>query len=285
MVQYNDYLQTMANDLLFNGEDDVIIDKEYVAATGRSDLSEADGNKDDDDVVESGIDGVIKPDQSTYTSTTPEDVLTKKTTSDAINESTQDGPKMNVVLLFPDDWRHNSIGAENPIIQTPFLDTLAQEGIRFRQNAVTTSICWQSRATLFSGQWASRHQSYKLKCPHFAKGKHWNHTWPALLQRNAGYHVGHVGKWHYHSNNDNRFDWSSYFEGKHWFRKQGKDIAAEDHARNETIRFLNERPKDKPFAVTVAFYPPKPVSNSNVPVSISTNNLMECILLAESFLF
>eukprot|EP00979_Chaetoceros_neogracilis_P015001 scaffold5222_cov282-Chaetoceros_neogracile.AAC.16 len=256
---------TMANDLLFNGEDNVIIDEEYAAATGRSDLSEADGNKDDDDVVESGIDGVIKPDQSTGTSTTPEDVHTKKTTSDAINESTQDGPKMNVVLLFPDDWRHNSIGAENPIIQTPFLDTLAQEGIRFRQNAVTTSICWQSRATLFSGQWASRHQSYKLKCPHFAKGKHWNHTWPALLQRNAGYHVGHVGKWQYHSNNDNRFDWSSYFEGKHWFRKQGKDIAAEDHARNETIRFLNERPKDKPFAVTVAFYPPKPVSNSNVP--------------------
>ena len=274
MVNYRDYLQTNANALLFHGGDKDSVEEEYSVATasGKTDSSELDGKEDDDDddVGKRGIDS-IKTNQSTDTST-PEDIYTKKSTVDEVNYFTEDGRKMNIVVLFPDDWRHNSIGAENPIIQTPFLDTLAQEGMRFRQNAVTTSICWQSRATLFSGQWASRHQSYKLKCPHFAKGKHWNHSWPVLLQKDAGYYVGHVGKWQYHSNNDDRFDWSSYFEGKHWFRKKGKDIAAEDHARNETIRFLNERPKDKPFAVTVAFYPPKPVSSSNVPVSLSTNN-------------
>jgi arylsulfatase A-like enzyme len=48
-------------------------------------------------------------------------------------------------------------------------------------------------------------------------------------------------------------------------KKNGKEIAAEDYAKNETIRFLKERPKDKPFAVTVAFYPPKPIGNSDIP--------------------
>ena len=176
----------------------------------------------------------------------------------------KDRRRMNVVVLFPDDWRHNSIGAENPLVKTPFLDSLANEGIRFRQNAVTTSICWQSRATLFTGQWASRHRSYKLKCPHFARGEAWNQTWPALLQ-DDGYFVGHVGKWQYHNDNTDRFDWSKFFEGRHWYREKGKDISGEDLARDAAIRFLNERPKDKPFAMTVAFYPPKPVGSSREP--------------------
>mmetsp|Transcript_21164 Transcript_21164/g.31125 ORF Transcript_21164/g.31125 Transcript_21164/m.31125 type:complete len:118 (+) Transcript_21164:713-1066(+) len=84
--------------------------------------------------------------------------------------------RMNVLVLHPDDWRHNFVGKENPLIQTPFLDSLAIDGIRFWQNAVTTSICWQSRATLFSGQWASRHQSYTLRCLHIAKGRLWNES-------------------------------------------------------------------------------------------------------------
>eukprot|EP00554_Chaetoceros_debilis_P015659 CAMPEP_0194125152 /NCGR_PEP_ID=MMETSP0150-20130528/59311_1 /TAXON_ID=122233 /ORGANISM="Chaetoceros debilis, Strain MM31A-1" /LENGTH=751 /DNA_ID=CAMNT_0038818947 /DNA_START=128 /DNA_END=2383 /DNA_ORIENTATION=- len=167
--------------------------------------------------------------------------------------TTEDGRKrMNVLILYPDDWRHNSIGKENPIIQTPFLDSLADDGIRFRQNAVTTSICWQSRATLFSGQWASRHQSYKLKCPHFSKGRLWNQTWPILLEKD-GYFVGHVGKWQFHSDNRERFSWSKYHEGKHWYGRFGRGlVAAEDVAKEDAIKFLNERPKDKPFAMTVA---------------------------------
>jgi len=99
---------------------------------------------------------------------------------------------LNILILYPDDWRHDTIGKENSIVQTPFLDSLADLGIRFRQNAVTSSICWVSRATLFTGQWASRHQSHKLICPHFAAGYLWNETsWPGIL-RHHGYYIGHV---------------------------------------------------------------------------------------------
>ena len=172
--------------------------------------------------------------------------------------------RMNVVVFFPDDWRHDTIGGENSLIKTPFLDSLAEHGIRFSQNAVTTSVCWQSRATLFSGQWASRHQSYKLICPHFMKGENWNTTWPAILQED-GYHVGHVGKWQYFSDTTGLFDFQRMFEGRHHVEVNFKPVAAEDHARDEAIKFLNRRPKDKPFAVTVAFYPPKAVGDGEEP--------------------
>jgi arylsulfatase len=96
------------------------------------------------------------------------------------------------LILYPDDWRHDTIGKEDSIIQTPFLDSLADQGIRFRQNAVTCSICWVSRASLFTGQWPSRHQSKKLICPHFAAGYVWKESsWPGILKKH-GYYIGHV---------------------------------------------------------------------------------------------
>ena len=189
---------------------------------------------------------------------------------DETNESSSNVQKMNILLLYPDDWRWNSLGAENPIIQTPFLDSLAQEGIRFRQNAVTTSICWQSRATLFSGQWASRHRSFKLKCPHFTKGETWNQTWVGMLRKD-GYHTGHIGKWQYWNNDlKKRWDFHHGFEGRHWYNHDRKEFTGDELASHSALEFLQKRPKDKPFSLSIAFYPPKPVGNSRDPVSMAT---------------
>lgn len=102
------------------------------------------------------------------------------------------GP-LNVIILYPDDWRHDDLGDEVPMLQTPFFSWLATQGIRFTHNAVTTSICWISRATLFTGQWVSRHGATILSRPRFVD-HHWQHTWPHLLQKYGGYWVGHVGK-------------------------------------------------------------------------------------------
>jgi arylsulfatase len=114
-------------------------------------------------------------------------------------------------------------------------------------------------ATLFSGHYSSRHQSWKLKCPHFAKWDRWKGSFPKILQDN-GYYVGHVGKWQYYNDNRNRFDWSRWHEGKHWYTMYGQNlVSADDRACDDAVAFLGQRPKDKPFALSVAFYPPKPV--------------------------
>ena len=69
-----------------------------------------------------------------------------------------DAKPLNILVLYADDWRHDTLGvAGHPIVQTPHLDRHAAEGVRFTRNAVTTSICGVSRATLFTGQWMSRH--------------------------------------------------------------------------------------------------------------------------------
>lgn len=138
-----------------------------------------------------------------------------------------------------------------------------KEGIRFTHNAVTTSICWISRAKLlFTGLYASRHKSLRLRQPVFYATWH-NTSWPAILQ-NAGYFVGHVGKWQYINRGgivQKLFNWTSIFEGQHWCA----GLPASDYARNETIRILRERPNRQPFAATVAFYPPKPVTLNPEP--------------------
>lgn len=182
-------------------------------------------------------------------------------------ESTQPSQEpLNVLIIYPDDWRYDALEELRPgVVFTPFLTKLASEGIRFTQNFVTTSICWISRATLFTGRYASQHASSRLKCPRFAAPYNWNGTWPYILQTFGNYFVGHVGKWQYHMSADVLFDWSRFHEGKHWYMVKGKKIHAADRATNDAIDFLRERPKDRNFALTVAFYPPKPIGNNNTP--------------------
>ncbi len=174
--------------------------------------------------------------------------------------------RLNILLLYPDDWRHDSIGSEKPYVLTPFLDSLAKEGIRFTQNAVTTSVCWMSRATLWMGQYASRHKSYNLKCPWFAIPDNWKHSWVYMLQR-SGYYTGHIGKWQYHTQTTSAFfDWAYIFEGTHWEIFFGnRRVHAADVCVEKAAEFFKKRPKDKPFTLSIAFYPPKPVGLSREP--------------------
>ena len=59
--------------------------------------------------------------------------------------------------------------------------------------------------------------------------------------------------------NSNRFDWSRCHEGQHWYKIHQEIISADDRPCYDAISFLRERTKDKLIALSVAFYPPKPV--------------------------
>ena len=64
-------------------------------------------------------------------------------------KGTPDQAPLNIVLLYADDWRHDTLGcAGNLVVQTPRLDALAAGGVRFTHNSVTTAICGVSRATM-----------------------------------------------------------------------------------------------------------------------------------------
>ncbi len=154
--------------------------------------------------------------------------------------------RLNIVVLYADDWRHDTLGcAGNPVVLTPRLDALAKDGVRFTRACVTTSICGVSRATLFTGQWMSRHGN-----PAFAMFKTpWAETWPGIL-RSSGYWTGHVGKWHNGPFPAANFDFGRAYSGRHWI----KDVHVTQKNEADATEFLRTRPKDRPFALTVAFF-------------------------------
>ncbi len=160
-------------------------------------------------------------------------------------------PPLNILILYADDWRFDTLGcAGDPTVKTPVLDQLAKDGIRFTHNCVTTAICGVSRATLFTGQWMSRHGN-----PAFAMFKTpWSETYPSLL-REHGYFVGHVGKWHNGKFPKENFDFGRAYSGTHWMKEpDGSMIHVTQKNENDALEFLRTRPADKPFVLTLAFF-------------------------------
>ena len=158
---------------------------------------------------------------------------------------------MNIVVLYADDWRHDTLGvAGNPVVQTPVLDRLAGEGVRFTHNCVTTAICGVSRASLLTGQWMSRHGN-----PAFDMFRTpWGETYPGLLRKND-YYVGHIGKWHNGKFPAAEYDFGRAYSGTHWIKQpDGTKIHVTQKNENDALEFLKTRPADKPFCLTLAFF-------------------------------
>jgi arylsulfatase A-like enzyme len=162
---------------------------------------------------------------------------------------------LNVVLLIIDDARWDAIGAAgNRIVRTPRIDELAREGVRFEQARVTTAICMVSRATLLTGQYMSRHavtQFNRAIAPEaFAQ------TYPGLLRR-AGYWTGYVGKYGVGQPRPGDFDFLRAYEGTHWMTgSTGERVHVTEKNARDAIAFLQARPKDRSFALTVGFFAP-----------------------------
>lgn len=159
----------------------------------------------------------------------------------------------NIVLLYADDWRWDTLGcAGNTTVKTPHLDRLATQGVRFTNAMVTTAICGVSRASLLTGQWMSRHGNQAFQ----AFTTPWDQTLPGLLRAN-GYWLGHVGKWHCGKFPAEQFDVGKSYSGKHWIKRpDGSEVHVTAQNQADALDFLRTRPADKPFFLTVAFFAP-----------------------------
>lgn len=197
----------------------------------------------------------------------------KEDTESATTDATEDKKKkpLNIVLLYADDMRHDSLGiAGTQVVKTPYIDRLAREGIRFTHNCVTTSVCWISRATLYTGQYLSRHETTMPFTETFYKD--WNKSWPTLLHK-AGYHVGHVGKWHHGDQKPIKpsYDFFKAYYGKH-VMEDGTHITKMNE--RDSLEFLKKRPKDKPFVLSTCFFAPH-AWDGNPAVWVPQNSSMK----------
>jgi arylsulfatase len=98
--------------------------------------------------------------------------------------------KPNIVIILADDMGFSDAGCYGGEIQTPNLDRLAANGLRFTQ-FYNTARCWPTRSSLLTGYYA---QQIGMDPP---KGSlpPWTRVLPHYLKP-LGYRCYHSGKWH-----------------------------------------------------------------------------------------
>ena len=106
----------------------------------------------------------------------------------------------NFLFVYTDDQRWDAMSvvqreqgehARFPWLQTPNMDRLAAEGVRFRNAFVVNSLCAPSRACFLTSRYchlngvANNHTPFPV-----------DNVTHATLLRKAGYTTGYIGKWH-----------------------------------------------------------------------------------------
>jgi arylsulfatase A-like enzyme len=100
----------------------------------------------------------------------------------------------NFLVILVDDLRYDEFGAGgHPYMKTPAIDRIAHEGALFERAFHTTPICSPNRASILTGQYASRHGIIDNVARDAASHRIPNYH--LALQR-LGYETAHIGKWH-----------------------------------------------------------------------------------------
>ncbi|HRX82499.1 MAG TPA: sulfatase-like hydrolase/transferase, partial [Pirellulaceae bacterium] len=115
----------------------------------------------------------------------------------------------NILFVFSDDHGYQALSCYgSKVNQTPNLDRIAKEGMRFDRCFVTNSICGPSRAVILTGKYS--HLNGFVHNGNKFNGQ--QQTVSKLLQ-SAGYQTAVIGKWHL-STDPTGFDYWHIIKGQ-----------------------------------------------------------------------
>lgn len=201
----------------------------------------------------------------------PQQDISPDSSAQAPRTPAQDKP--NIIFLLTDDQRADTLSiAGNDAIQTPHIDSLARQGVRYENAFTVAPICAPSRFALLSGQY-ERVSGLGFNSPYQVSAAQWTKTYPSLL-REAGYYTGFIGKFgvQYYAlpgGAEAQFDywrahdgWLPFFPkdlpgnpATQIYKNASADITTE--IMGEYIEdFLRTRPNKKPFNLSVSFSAP-----------------------------
>ncbi|MBU2666207.1 sulfatase [Actinoplanes bogorensis] len=105
--------------------------------------------------------------------------------------------KPNVVVVLIDDLARRELGCYgNTFNETPHMDRLAADGIRFTNGYTAAPVCSPTRASIMTGQWPARTGITEYLGPDGDNFLPASHTTLPETLRGAGYRTGLIGKWH-----------------------------------------------------------------------------------------
>jgi arylsulfatase A-like enzyme len=191
--------------------------------------------------------------------------------------------KPNVVFILTDDLGWADLGCYgSTFYETPNLDRLAKQGMRFTDAYAAANVCSPTRAAILTGKYPARlhltdwltgredRPDQKLSRPKFQKFLPLEElTWAEAL-REAGYQTAFIGKWHLgakpeHWAEHQGFDLNIGGHGKghppSYFSPYGitnladgpKGEHLDDRLTDEAMRFM-ERARNKPFLLYLSHY-------------------------------
>jgi len=106
-------------------------------------------------------------------------------------------PRPNFIILFADDMGYGDLSCYgHPNIQTPNLDRMASEGIRFTSGYAAASVCTPSRVGLLTGRYAKRAGLPNNLGPDSIGGLPLTEITLAQQLKTQGYKTAAIGKWH-----------------------------------------------------------------------------------------
>lgn len=146
----------------------------------------------------------------------------------------------NVVIMIADDISRDDFSCYgHPVIETPNIDKLAANGIRFNNAVLTTSSCSPSRTSIITGRYPHNTGACELHTPLPANQV----VFPKLL-KDAGYYTAQAGKWHLgESGGEPGGIAMAAFDRVGGSAADGGGVSGSER----WIEYLQERPKGKPF--------------------------------------
>lgn len=162
----------------------------------------------------------------------------------------------NIIFMMTDDHTTQAMSCYGGnLIQTPNMDRIATEGIRFDNCYAVNALSGPSRACILTGKFS--HENGFIDNASVFDGN--QQTFPKLLQK-AGYQTAIIGKWHLISEPQG-FDHWSILSGQHEqgdyyspdFLENGKPVRVDgyvtDVITDKAISFIENRDKTKPFCM------------------------------------